>query len=187
LDPARAALPPFDPSPDGRKVFYISDPSGGSLFVWDSESGEERQLSPRKVWSLAVSPDGGQLAFFGSGVQPEPGGLFVMPSAGGSPRLLARAADRRGAVAWSPDGRQLVYATPSASSAGGTPATIRYELWRVPSQGGEPQPLGLTVDGMMMSLRVHPDGQRIVYATTRSSSEIWVMENFLPAGATAGK
>ena len=108
-----------------------------------------------------------------------------MPSAGGSPRLLVPAADRRGAVAWSPDGRHLVYATRSNSSAGGTPATLRLELWRVPSQGGEPQRLGLTVDGMVMSLRVHPDGQRIVYATTRSSPEIWVMENFLPGAQKA--
>jgi hypothetical protein len=31
-----------------------------------------------------------------------------------------------------------------------------------------------------MSLRIHPDGQQIVYGTLRSSPEIWVMENFLP-------
>jgi hypothetical protein len=36
---------------------------------------------------------------------------------------------------------------------------------------------------MMAALRVHPDGQRIVYQTRRSSPEIWVMENFLPAAS----
>ncbi len=56
----------------------------------------------------------------------------------------------------------------------------------MPCQGGEPQRLGLTVDGMVMSLRVHPDGQRIVYGTLRSIPEVWVMENFLPA-AGAGR
>lgn len=171
--------PPFDLAPDGRKIYYIGSPDGGTLHVWDAGSGEERQLGARGVWSFAVSPDGGQLAFFGSGDQAERG-LFVTPSAGGSPKLLVSAADNRGAVAWSPDGRQVVYATRSASSTGGTPAKLRYELWRVPSQGGEPQQLGLTIAGMMMSLRVHPDGQRIVYGTLRSSPEIWVMENFLP-------
>jgi Tol biopolymer transport system component len=74
----------------------------------------------------------------------------------------------------------LLYAVPSKSSANGTPATLRYELWRVPSQGGEPQQLDLTVDGMLVSLRIHPDGQRMAYRTLRSNSEIWVMENYLP-------
>jgi len=180
LDPAGAGLPPFDLSPDGSKVFYVSDPSGGWLYVWDSESGQERHVSSYLLWSFAVSPDGEQVAFFGSGGQAERG-LFVMPSAGGTPRLLVGAQDRRGAVAWSPDGRQVVYAMRSADSAGGSPATLRNEFWRVPPQGGEPQRLGLTVDGMVMSLRVHPDGQRMVYGTLRSSPEVWLMENFLPA------
>ena len=108
-----------------------------------------------------------------------------MPSAGGYPRLLVGASDSRGALAWSPDGRQLLYALRSADSAGGTPATVQYELWRVPSQGGEAQRLGLRVEGMVMSLRVHPDGQRIVYGTLRSLPEIWVMENFLPRSRDA--
>ena len=103
-----------------------------------------------------------------------------MPSTGGSPKLLVEAKDRRGVVAWSPDGRQLFYALPSEASGDGTPATLRSELWRMPSQGGEPQQLGLTVDGMMFSLRVHPDGQRIAYGRSWSNPEIWVMENFLP-------
>ena len=167
--------PLIDLSPDGKKIFRFYP-----LSVWDSESGEEKLLTSRDMVSLAVSPDGGQLVFLGFGDKDKPGGLFVMPSTGGSPKLLVEAKDRRGAVAWTPDGSQLIYAVPSISSGDGTPATLRSELWSVPSQGGEPQRLGLTVDGMMFSLRVHPDGQRIAYGTLWSSPEIWVMENFLP-------
>ena len=103
------------------------------------------------------------LAFMGFGDKDKPGGLFVMPSTGGSPKLLVEAKDRRGVVTWSPDGSQLYYAVPFEVSGDGTPATLRTELWSVPSQGGEPQRLGLTVDGMVFSLRIHPDGQRIAY------------------------
>lgn len=173
--PTHKVFPLIDLSPDGKKIFSIYP-----LFVWDSESGEEKKLASRDMVSLAVSPDGGQLAFLGFGDVGKPGGLYVMPSTGGSPKLLVEAKDRRGLVAWSPDGSQLYYALPSEVSGDGTPATLRSELWRVPSQGGEPQQLGLTVDGMMFSLRVHPDGQRIVYGRLQSNPEIWVMENFLP-------
>jgi Tol biopolymer transport system component len=175
-----AMMPPFDLSPDGKKIYYISDPLGSSLFVWDSESGQKRQLVGKDVWSLAVSPNSEQLAYFSSSDLDEPKGLFVMPSAGGEPKLVVEAADNRGAVTWSPDGRQLLYAIASVSSAGEGLTKLKYELWHVSSQGGEPQQLGLTVDGILMSLRIHPDGQQIVYGTLRSSPEIWVMENFLP-------
>jgi Tol biopolymer transport system component len=176
--------PPFDLSPDGNKIFYLGRPTGGSVHVWDLESGKERQLDSVNAWSLAVSPDGEQLAFFGSFGKPEPGGLFIMPSTGGSPRLLVEVKERRGAVAWTPDGSQLLYAVSSKSSDDAKKATLRYELWRVSSKGGEPQKLGLMANGMIMSLRVHPDGQRIVYGRSWSSPEIWVMENFLPKEKT---
>jgi Tol biopolymer transport system component len=183
FEPAHPWVQAFDLSPDGRKVFYQGmTPAGLSLYVWDSESGEESQLQvgAKGVWSLAVSPDGKQLAYFRKRDLAESNGLFVMPSTGGTPRLLVKVADSRGRVAWSPDGHQLLYAIPSKSTANGTPATLRYELWRVPSEGGEPQQSDLTVDGMLTSLRIHPDGQRMVYATYRVDSEVWVMENFLP-------
>jgi len=176
--------PPFDLSPDGNKIFYLGRPTGGSVHVWDLKSEKERQLDSVNAWSLAVSPDGEQLAFFGSGGKPEPGGLFIMPSTGGSPRLLVEVKERHGAVAWTPDGSQLLYAVSSKSSDDAKKATLRYELWRVSSKGGEPQKLGLMADGMIMSLRVHPDGQRIVYGRSWSSQEIWVMENFLPKEKT---
>jgi len=185
FEPAHPWIQTFDLSPDGKKIFYQGIPEGGSLYVWDSESGEENQLlAGAEAWSLAVSPDGKQLAYFRSSDVNGTNGLFVLPSEGGTPKLLVEALDSRGVIAWSRDGRQLVYAIPSASSAGNTPAKIQFEIWRVPSQGGVPQRLGLTVDGFIMSLQIHPDNQRIVYETLRFNSEIWVMENFLPKEKT---
>jgi len=183
FEPAHPWIQAFDLSPDGKKVFYQGIiPDGGSLYIWDSESGQESQiLAGAEAWSLAVSPDGKQLAYFGSADPDKSGGLFVVPSSGGTPRLVIEAEDNRGAIAWSPDGRKLIYAIPSKNSTGSKPAKIRYQFWSVASDGGEPQQLDLTVDGMIMSLRIHPDGQRMVYQTLRGKSEIWVMENFLPS------
>jgi hypothetical protein len=52
-------------------------------------------------------------------------------------------------------------------------------LWRISVEGGEPQKLELTIDNLM-HMRVHLDGQRIVYTAGEYKAEIWVMENFLP-------
>jgi Tol biopolymer transport system component len=181
FEPAHPWIQAFDLSPDGKKVFYQGIPAGGSLYIWDSESDQESLiLAGAEAWSLAVSPDCKQVAYFRSADLDKPRGLFVVPSTGGTPRLVVKAEDNRGAIAWSPDGRILVYAIPSKCSAGSTPAKIRYQFWSVDSNGGEPQKLDLTVDGMIMSLRIHPDGQRMIYQILRGRSEIWVMENFIP-------
>jgi hypothetical protein len=37
------------------------------------------------------------------------------------------------------------------------------------------------MDGLQF-LRVHPDGQRIAFDAGGYSSEVWLLENFLPGG-----
>jgi hypothetical protein len=57
------------------------------------------------------------------------------------------------------------------------------ELWRIPASGGEPQRTGFAMEGMMY-FAPHPDGRRIAFDCGRLSgamSEVWVLENFLPA------
>lgn len=58
--------------------------------------------------SLAVSPDGDDLAFV-MGPLWEADHIFVMPLAGGAPRRLTREPASLIELAWSPDGRELAY------------------------------------------------------------------------------
>jgi len=58
-----------------------------------------------------------------------------------------------GGVAWTPDGRYILY----LKTTGAGPE-LETQLWRVPSAGGEPQQLGLTMD-RFWDLRLHPDGK----------------------------
>jgi Tol biopolymer transport system component len=61
----------------------------------------------------------------------------------------------------------------------------KYDLWRVPAEGGTPQKVGLAI-GPPWIVRVHPDGQRIAFiAGEPMRSEVWVMENFLPVTKAA--
>ena len=40
----------------------------------------------------------------------------------------------------------------------------RFELWRISTDGGEPEPLGLAMEGIrLLGLSVHPDGRRIAF------------------------
>lgn len=76
----------------------------------------------------------------------------------------------------------IVSWTSNAFTADGTRAVI--ELWRIPADGGEPQPLGVAMEGVRLyGVRIHPDGRRIAFTTGRSSAysafEVWVLEDFL--------
>ncbi len=61
------------------------------------------------------------------------------------------------------------------------------ELWRISVDGGEPQKLGLSMEGReLYGLSVHPDGQRIAFtAGTPSLSEVWVIEDPLRTSVSA--
>jgi Tol biopolymer transport system component len=58
-----------------------------------------------------------------------------------------------------------------------------WEAWYLDLSGGEPQPIGLTVQGTRVALDIRPDGRSISYTSSRGGSELWVMENFLPRQA----
>ena len=88
----------------------------------------------------------------------------------------AREADYYVGASWTPDGRYVVFTKGKGSQARG-PRTV--QVWRVAAEGGEPQRLELNADEMWW-LRVHPDGNRVAYGTSKTDTEIWVMENFLP-------
>ena len=57
------------------------------------------------------------------------------------------------------------------------------ELWRIATDGGQPESLGLVMEGLApYGLSVHPDGRRIAFtAGTEIRSELWVLELPVPA------
>ena len=190
-------------SPDGRAIFYwrgggFGDFDGPTHIVTrDLESGEERDLlrvvPPFRISHLmVVSPDGRQLAFLMDDSDTQSMALKVMPAAGGEPRELLRVHrpdffnfGNYSALAWTPDGRELIFGKRTAAS--GTLETAReggakVELWRISAEGGAPQRVGLAMN-RLSHLRFHPDGRRIVFDAVDArpeNNEVWVMENFLP-------
>lgn len=168
----------IDWSPDANSIYYrVWQGEETRIAVMDLESGEQRVLyDAQPNPSVALSPDGRQLAFaVGGGGERS---LMLMPATGGVPRELHRFQTENNynvfAIAWSVDGRYLLYVRPWDGA---------FELWRVPVTGGEVEKLGFSVSRMRL-IRIHPDGRRIAFEGGRSGGEIWVMEDFLPKQVT---
>jgi Tol biopolymer transport system component/predicted Ser/Thr protein kinase len=162
-------------SPDGRWLVVTGTDSAerpDTQWLVSVESGEKRRLTLPPVGNLgdyygAFSPDGQTVAFVryvGVGA----GDLYVLPLAGnlsakGEPRRLT--SDNRTAfgIAWTADGREIVF----SSNRGGAQA-----LWRVGISGsGEPRRLSIGENGL--SPRISRQGNRLVYSQAIADSNIW--------------
>ncbi|UCG48546.1 MAG: PD40 domain-containing protein, partial [Phycisphaerales bacterium] len=167
-------------SADGKTLFYIQNlaEKGGSIVRREFKSQEEKELysSREFISALTLSSDGKQLAFSKGGA------LIVLAVEGGEARELVKA-NGQITIAWTPNGSHLLYGLRGEGDEPG-------QLWRVSSEGGKPKKLDLEIP-YLDHIRVHPDGRQITFMgkAEKDTSEVWVMENFLPAdvASTAGK
>ena len=142
--------------------------------------------------AISVSPDSKQLAFFrdlSSDVSSVSVG--VMPAVGGEVREVFRNSQAGGhgrwnSLAWSADGQYLLFTKPESAQA---PAGSNYTIWRVAAAGGQPEPLAISSKGAEIhNPHMHPDGRQIVFAADDGfRSELWTLENFLPATNSTAK
>jgi len=172
-------------SPDGKTLFFWEpddpvSPKALRIMARQLETGKERELvkvSRTYMGRLACSRDSRWLAFVRPGG--ESAALFIVPVGGGETRELPKArglhSQHGGEIAWTPDGRYLLVVRHAGPPQGKT------QLWRVPVDGGDPQPVGPAMEQIHFP-SVHPDGRRFSFTSGFfSRPEIWVMENFLPA------
>ena len=114
--------------------------------------------------------------------------LNVIPAAGGETLELCRFEEgidiRAGAgFIWTPDGKYILFTMKSPKKD-----TEKWDLYRIPAKGGNPERLELELSGFLANLSVHPDGRHIAFSTSeQSNAEIWVMENFLSNEETVSK
>lgn len=184
----------IDLSRDGRFLYYASavgddgEPAanyGRRVFRKDLAGGatEEVYEAAHQIGYVAISPDGSSLAVaIHRLVEEGPGSqILVLPAAGGLARELTPFTPGIGisSITWTPDSRAILYAMYRIDSAK-DPADWSGGVWRVAAVGGEPEPIGLEMDGLIQNLRFHPDGRRLALVSQRTSFELWVMEGFLP-------
>ena len=169
-------------SKDGKSIFYTLDdaPTKKStrLLVHNLETGEDKRLqgAPSDAKDIDISMDGHWLAIIN---REEKRVLRIMPTAGGEPREIYNWEEKGNAIvspAWTADGHYIIFSKSQPDPSD------KWDLWRIPQEGGEPQKLDLAMVGFR-HYSVHPDGKSIAFSSRGSKmqwAEIWVMENFLP-------
>ena len=127
---------------DSQSLIFseLTSTIGASLFLVSIATGEKRQLTSPSGPGIgdgwpSVSPDGRTLAFARYPTDDSPT-IYLLPLSGGEPRpVLNNAGSNLYALAWSPDGREIIF----SSDLTGFP-----RLWRIGAKSwpdAAPQPV----------------------------------------------
>jgi Tol biopolymer transport system component len=159
-------------SPDGKRIaFHDRDRSDGHfrIFLLDVETRDRRSLRIDSTevpdhLSPAFSPDGQTLAFIGEKAAASVADIYLVSTNGGAPRRLT--SDNRfiGGLAWTPDGREIIF----SSGAGVSDAL----LWSIRLSDGRRKPLAELGEGALVPA-VSRDSLRLAYTRATWDSNIW--------------
>jgi Tol biopolymer transport system component len=194
VKPERRMIVRAEWSPDGRAIFYLENQPTGSvtrptrIVRRDLASGRDLEIvtmtAPGGTPKIAVSPDGGSIAFTTIERGPAPvRTLNVVDAAGGQSRELYRAASSEGVTTpiWAPDGRSLFFRKSIASDTARGPS-FKWETWRIPVTGGSPQRVDLPGTA---PFRFSPDGRQVAFSDGEHKRELWALEHLIPPAPRA--
>ncbi|MCU1242755.1 MAG: hypothetical protein JWO71_3481 [Candidatus Acidoferrum typicum] len=155
-------------SPDGKLLAFSDHASrnehASSIFLLSLDSLEVRRLtSPlfsSSDFSPAFSPDGQTIAFNRSSQEVQ--SIYTVPASGGEEQRLFWGVTYNWGLAWTPDGRDIVFAKAGWVGDAGW-------LWKISLRGGEPERLQFGQEGVEPSIR----GNRLVYVRQTTNLNIW--------------
>lgn len=169
-------------SPDG-KFLAVADKNSQeeplSIYLVSVETGEKRKVTAPTAGATgdsypAFSQDGKTLAFVRSSSRATTD-LYLLTLDGGATRRLTFDNTSILGLAWTSNGREIVFASRRGGSI--------YSLWRIPAAGGTPERL-LTIGQSVVSPAISRQGAHLAYTQTLDDQNIWRLE--LDATGRAG-
>jgi Tol biopolymer transport system component len=164
-------------SPDGKTLALSSRSSAEELvgiFLLPLQTRVPRRLTTppadhRGDFLPTFSPDGRWLAFVRDRAWAKRD-LYVVPVTGGEPTRRTFDDTNVDGLAWTPDGREIVFSSNRGGPKEGAPVNMR--LWRVAAAAGEPRvvpEVGKDAHGVAVA----PRGGQLAYVEARRDSHIW--------------
>jgi Tol biopolymer transport system component len=195
VDPETGEISPFAGNGQGPsgKTYFRKDlgADGGAVMERTVATGNERELFRRKGLDnrFFLSPDRRFIAATttrpddGTSGKPWTVTVLLANVEGGELREIKvqQPSTRiRPVITWMADSRALALSSMLGEES------KQVELQLVPIDGSRPRKIDVGATDFGNDLVFSPDGSRVAYTSGKSSSEVWVLENFL-GGLKAGK
>ena len=150
----------YEWSPDGKSLAYVTV---------DPPSEEEQRK--RKDKSFVIRVDA-----------PEAARRLWVEAIGGSSKVLSPPGQYVENFSWSPDGKEIAYASAATT---GFMAQYATRIYAVPAEGGSPRAI-VDRPGMNSSPQFSPDGARIAFVSSNGRSEIMAPRGLSVVDARGG-
>jgi len=159
----------MDWSPDGKSLVLTEAIQNGERGRLSLLSLSELKVRPLTApvnqefdCAPALSSDGTTIAFVRGTMGAWLGDLFVLKLSGGDPIRLT-SDNSGGEPAWTQDGKEIVYSSPSKG--------IR-SLWRIPATGGQARPVAFAGDEASEP-SISRKGNQLAYRVSKQQDAIW--------------
>ncbi len=157
-----------DYSPDGQKIVFASNRSGGyGIWVCDRDGTNPRELinrGPSLTGTPRWSPDGHWIAFdsrSNDSGQEGNADIYVISAEGGQPRRITSGTFENIVPSWSRDGKWIYF---------GSMRSGAMQIWKVAAESG--QPIQVTQHGGFEGFE-STDGKMFYYSKGRAVPGIW--------------